>query len=156
MSDERAAVHPETRRLLRSQVVAAESAVGLIVGADRRVLVLTNRRAGGWGLPGGKRERSDRTTKDACSRELREELGVVVFPQQLSHLLQALWDRAGEERLVTVFHVRAVHGDPFPREGGEMAWFSDEHLFASRPFGDFYAMHFPDGFDHLLPTTIYA
>lgn len=147
-------VHPETRRLLQAEVAPHESALGLIVAPDRRVLVLTNRRYGGWGLPGGKCEAGE-SLKSTCARELREELGVTIFSQQLSLLLQGL-SPTDSGRLVTVFHVRAVHGQCFPREGGDMAWFTDEYLFRSRPFGDFYAMHFPDGFDHLMPTAVYG
>jgi 8-oxo-dGTP pyrophosphatase MutT (NUDIX family) len=159
-SGEGPGVDRDTREILRAADtlrLANAAALGLVVAADRRVLVLSNRRYGGWGLPGGKRERGDADTKATCSRELREELGVVVFPQQMSLLGEWIHAQHGVERLVRVYHVRAVHGEPLPRERGtEMAWFSDEHLFASRPFGDFYAMHFPDGFDHLMPTAFYS
>lgn len=141
-----------TRTLMQGQM--PQSAVGLIVAPDHRVLVVTNLRYGGWGCPGGKREPFDETIKHTLYRELQEELGVLVFRGQMSFL--GCYPSA-TGRAVTVFHVRALHGEMFAREAGtDLAWFSDEHLFASKPFGDFYALNFPDGFDHLMPTVVHT
>jgi len=143
-----------TRALMKGEV--QESACGIIVGPDHRVLVVTNRRLGGWGVPGGKREPFDETIKHTLYRELREEIGVLTFHGKMSFLGCYPYPEPSR-RVVNVFHVGVVHGEPFPRETGtEIAWFSEEHLFASKPFGDFYATHFSDGFDHLMPTVVYA
>lgn len=118
-----------------------------------KVLCVTNRRYGGWGLPGGRVEEGE-SPKHALIRELQEELGVVVYPGYLS-LIFRVPGTVEVQTLMHVFHVRHLVGDPHAAERGtELAWMSHEGLGASRPFGAFHKEHFPDGYRYLQRTIM--
>ena len=110
---------------MRKLVVA-----GLIVGADRRVLI-TQRRADQplplqWELPGGKVEPGEAPV-DALARELREELGVRV-------VVGRIWDvlfhpYPAFDLVMLVYACRLAPGEsPRPLEVADLAWVATDEL----------------------------
>lgn len=127
------------------------AAVGLVVHADGRVLAVTNRRHKGWGLPGGKVETNE-TPKEALIREMQEEIGSVALPGDLALLFASAW--GPDQRLVYLFHVAALDGEPRAIEADtECAWLIFGELLLNSPFRSFYTLALPDGLRHLQPTT---
>ncbi|WP_132058932.1 NUDIX domain-containing protein [Halorussus amylolyticus] len=105
---------------------------GVAVVSDAGVLL--TRRAiepgvGDWAVPGGHLE-LDESPAAAAVRELREETGVRVAPEDVTLLDTFAADGAGGKRIVSVgFAVRRedTTGDPEPRsEVSEVRWFTPE------------------------------
>ncbi|HUJ58408.1 MAG TPA: (deoxy)nucleoside triphosphate pyrophosphohydrolase [Kofleriaceae bacterium] len=96
---------------------------GLIVGADRRVLI-AQRRADqalplSWEFPGGKVEPGEAPAA-ALVRELREELGVTV---RVGRIWDVLFHRYPAFDLVMLVYACAiVDGEPRAVEVADLAW----------------------------------
>lgn len=98
---------------------------------DRRGRILLTRRPEGkplsglWEFPGGKVEPGERP-EEALARELFEELGI-----EVGGLLPLIAIRhpypEGVVRL-RLYEVEAFSGEPYGREGQEVAWFAPESL----------------------------
>jgi 8-oxo-dGTP pyrophosphatase MutT (NUDIX family) len=130
-----------------------QSGIVLVTRLDDRILVVTNRRYGGWCLPGGKVD-PDETPRAAAARELQEETESIVLPEDL------VWLTAGTSatesgREVHMFYARSIIGNPRTVEQGtEVGWMTYGELIATFPFGRFYVEHLPDGIAHLKPTVL--
>lgn len=59
-------------------------AVDIAVLAEGHLLLIRRGDGGGWALPGGFLETGDRTNRDGMVRELREETGLIVDPDQIA------------------------------------------------------------------------
>ncbi len=103
---------------MRKLVVA-----GLIVGADRRILI-TQRRADQplplqWEFPGGKVEEGESPVA-ALARELREEIGVGVEVGRIWDVLYFKYPTF--ELVMLVYACRIVDGEPRAVEVADLAW----------------------------------
>ncbi len=104
-------------------------AAGVIRREDGRVLV--SRRppgkhmAGAWEFPGGK-VRPPETPRQTLTRELREELGIVV--RRAEELMR--YEQAYPDRLIELhfFTVEEYQGAPSGMEAQAIAWELPEHL----------------------------
>lgn len=103
--------------------VALQVAVGVVRGADGRVLIAERRPgtpgAGEWEFPGGKIEAGE-TVEQALSRELHEELGISVIHSR--PLIRV--GHAGPAGPV-ILHAREVlehQGEAYGREGQSLDW----------------------------------
>lgn len=129
------------------------SGIVLVVREDGRVLVTSNRRYGGWCLPGGKVEAGELPVQ-AAQREFREETGCHVELADLVYLAQGT-SATETGRIVTMFLARRVRGTPRKvEEGTDVAWMTIKELQRTHPFARFYLQHLPNGIDHLKPTEL--
>jgi 8-oxo-dGTP diphosphatase len=106
-----------------------------LTDAQGRVLIAQRpagkRMAGLWEFPGGKVERNERP-EQALIRELKEELDVVVAPDDLEPLAFASHAYADFHLLMPLYHVRRWAGAPVAHEHAALAWARPEEL-ASYP-----------------------
>jgi 8-oxo-dGTP diphosphatase len=108
--------------------VATVIASAWVCVRDRRVLVVRPRDIDAFYLPGGKPEPGE-TFAEAAAREVREEVGVVVDPAELtlfSEIVAPAHNRPpGTEVRLICFAGGAVGGEPRPAaEIAELAWFT--------------------------------
>ncbi|HDY81533.1 MAG TPA: 8-oxo-dGTP diphosphatase MutT [Halieaceae bacterium] len=109
-------------------------AVGVILDQDRNIL-LTRRapqshQGGLWEFPGGKVETGE-SLELALTRELREELGIVIG--RSSALLEVMHDYTDKAVLLDVHVVWEFTGEARGLEGQPLAWVAAEEL-AQYPF----------------------
>lgn len=109
-------------------------AVGVILDQDRNIL-LTRRapqshQGGLWEFPGGKVETGE-SLELALTRELREELGIVIG--RSSALLEVRHDYTDKAVLLDVHVVWEFTGEARGLEGQPLAWVAAEEL-AQYPF----------------------
>ncbi len=83
--------------------------------------------AGLWEFPGGKIEPGE-TSESALVRELKEELGVVIAPENLIPLTFASEPLEHQHLLLLLYVCRHWRGEPKPIESPEMCWASIEHM----------------------------
>jgi 8-oxo-dGTP diphosphatase len=104
-------------------------AAAVIRGADGRILIArradTQHQGGLWEFPGGKVEAGE-TAAAALSRELREELDIVVT--QARPLIKVQHDYPDKQVLLDVWEVSAFTGQPRGVEGQPLAWVSAREL----------------------------
>ncbi len=97
-------------------------AVGVII-QDNKCLVSKRaesaHQGGLWEFPGGKREKGE-TTAQALSRELSEELGIVVI--ESAPLILVAHDYGDKEVELDVWTVTNFEGKPHGREGQPLRW----------------------------------
>lgn len=129
----------------------SRASIALVWDGDK-VLAVTNRKHGGWGFPGGKREGGE-TPKETAARELFEETGLEADADDLVQLGQARW----KDDEVTCFYVAKAKGSRAvqQREDGTVPrWRNFGTMVEESPFEEFYLAMFPDGLAHLLPTRL--
>lgn len=117
---------PIVVRRLVTRLVAPTYTIGVVavcLDAEDRVLLLRSRHQQGWGLPGGLLQRGEQPSS-ALLRELAEEIGVVVAPDELSRSPAAVVDPGS--RQVTIVHLVALSSDAIADgvEIVEVGWFS--------------------------------
>ena len=102
------------------------------------LVVARTREGREWCPPGGKLEHGE-TAKEAAIRELREETGVVVFPEEL-HFVASLPHVGKTSGDVAVFfcEYRETLGVPHAAEGCPVAWQTWEEI-CTDVFGEFYS-----------------
>jgi 8-oxo-dGTP diphosphatase len=100
-------------------------AAAALIDADGRILLARRpegkKMAGMWEFPGGKMEPGE-TPETALARELREELGITVSPEDFAPFVFASHPYEGFHLLMPVFLCRRWRGTPAPREGQALAW----------------------------------
>ena len=98
-------------------------AVGILIDNGGRVLVTrreTGTHQGGlWEFPGGKVEANE-TIDEALSRELQEELGVLVEAAELYMVIDH--DYGDKQVKLDVYRVIRWHGEARGLEGQPLAW----------------------------------
>lgn len=125
--------------------VTGMAAVSLVErDVDGKLLVVWNRRYGGWTLPGGKVEPNE-SLGEAQARELAEETGLKTVEAAVlfdgPHGLAQGADRATH---VTVFRVR-TEGEAAEQEHGcPIEWMSRADFVTKSPFGAFYGKLFEE------------
>ena len=87
-----------------------------------KILTVTNRRSGGFSLPGGKVE-SDETRSAAALRELKEETGLEPVALRYLGALPHLSSK-GEDFLCHAFEAICV-GEPFESEPGTVPFWKE-------------------------------
>ncbi len=104
-------------------------AAGVIRRPDGRILLSlrpTDAHQGGlWEFPGGKVERSERAI-EALTRELYEELGLRV--RSAMPLIRIAYEYPDRRVDLRVFEVTEWSGEPYGREGQQVAWFAANDL----------------------------
>ena len=107
--------------------------VSISVYNNRKILAVTNRRWGGFTLPGGKVEK-DELPDEAAFRELYEETGIV--PNGLIYLGSSLFDNPlTDDAPFIISHYEAVIWNPRPKkmeEGTDPFWTESHNLYESK------------------------
>lgn len=87
-----------------------------------------NKHQGGkWEFPGGKVEPAE-IVSIALQRELDEELGIDVAPEQMSSYIEIRHRYPDKNIFLDVWLVKAFSGNPYGREGQEVRWFAKQEL----------------------------
>jgi 8-oxo-dGTP diphosphatase len=112
---------------MRLVVVAA----ALLLDGSGRVLLAQRPEgkslAGLWEFPGGKLEPNERA-EDALARELHEELGIRVEPQDMAPLTFASHSYDSFHILMPLWAIKKWQGEPSGVEGQHLEWVSVEDL----------------------------
>jgi len=110
---------------------AIHVAVGVIVGADEKILIARRppdvHQGDLWEFPGGKLE-PDEPVLMALQRELREELGIEIEPDHCFPLKKILHRYNDRSVLLDTWRVDRFQGEPTGREQQEVMWQSIEAL----------------------------
>ena len=103
-------------------------AVGVIV-KDSQVCISFRpehlHKGGLWEFPGGKIEKTE-STLCALTRELQEELGIVVV--EAEPMMEILWSYPEKTLLLEVMKVTGFEGEPTGIEGQQVKWVELEKL----------------------------
>jgi 8-oxo-dGTP diphosphatase len=96
-----------------------------LIGPDARILVQQrpprSQMAGYWEFPGGKIEAGE-TPQMALVRELHEELGIIVEPENLVPVSFASEALGARHLLLLLFACRCWQGDPKPIYADALQW----------------------------------
>ncbi len=106
---------------------------GLILGISRR----HNKNI--FGLPGGKKDDTDPSTKETAIRETREETSVIVKDCKLVYERVELGDGPnGVDFYSRCYYATDWEGDPKNSEEGQVKWLTAEELTSTKAaFGDY-------------------
>ncbi len=82
-----------------------------------------------WEFPGGKVEGSE-SPENALIREIIEELGVRLDPQQFAYVCSASGPgaAANSEIVISLYTTQVWQGSPLALEGGELGWFTAQDI----------------------------
>lgn len=97
---------------------------------DKILLVRRGREpfAGRWALPGGK-VRAFEPLAQALSREVREETGLIVVPQALAGVAEAIDPREAYHYVIVVSFTLVTGGELSPGDDADdVAWYSQPEL----------------------------
>lgn len=120
-------------------------AVGIIYNSDKDKVLITKRTAkqhlaGLWEFPGGKVEKNE-DVLSALSRELHEELGIVV--KDTKQLTTVSYDYPDKNVLLDVWEVYGWSGVPVSKENQKIAWSGKDEL---------KKYSFPEANKHIIQT----
>lgn len=120
-------------------------AVGVIYNLNKDKVLITKRTAkqhlaGLWEFPGGKAEK-DEDAFSALSRELYEELGIVV--ESAKRFTTVLYDYPDKNVFLDVWKVHEWSGKPTSREDQELSWSSIDSLKSYK---------FPEANQHIIQS----
>jgi len=104
--------------LLPVVAVALTDAQGRVLIAQRP---FDKEHGGLWEFPGGKIERGE-SPEAALVRELGEELGVTVTPEQLEPLTFSSAGRGGRHLLLLLYRCTAWQGEPRALDAAAIRW----------------------------------
>ena len=128
----------------------------LIVGNADSVLCVTNRKYGGWCLPGGKMSELEYSLwlpRNTTVREIYEETDVILYEREMLYLGKTP-SVVEPKREVRIYYAMAASGTAMAKEPGtEVCWMSFVELQQQTLFGSFYRRMFPDG--HGQPPTVW-
>jgi ADP-ribose pyrophosphatase YjhB (NUDIX family) len=106
---------------------------GAVIFEDGRILLVRRRRApeaGHWGLPGGKVDPFE-SVAEATTREIREELGIIIEPVDLLCVVDQIDRAEGQHWVAPVFRIDQYEGTPVIMEPGalsDLGWFDLDDL----------------------------
>lgn len=102
-----------------------------LINGDGQVLVqkraADRSMAGLWEFPGGKVERKERL-EDALARELKEELGIIVSPDDLTPLSFASAPLGDKHLLLLLYICQKWLGNPTALDAEAVQWCSPDNL----------------------------
>lgn len=133
---------------------AKKEAAIVLVKYGPVVLVVTNRRYGGLGLPGGKVEGGE-LPEVAGKREVEEETGLQVFTKDLVPVFRD-YTVVEPDRMVHVFLARKISGSlQLNEKGTEPSFTTYLRLLQCSPFEKDYRQMWPMGIRHLKDTEFW-
>lgn len=106
---------------------------GALILINRRVLLIRRLKppeALAWGLPGGKVDLFE-PLEAAITRELSEELGIILNEPRFLLNVEYVDKAAGQHWICPIFQAQAFHGEPKlmePDKHGGFGWFSIDDL----------------------------
>ena len=105
---------------------------GVIFNAAGDAILLARRpddkhQGGKWEFPGGKVEVGEKA-EHALSRELEEELGILVDSTSMLPFVEVRHCYSDKNIFLDVWQVNAFSGEPYGREGQTVRWFAHDEL----------------------------
>ncbi len=105
----------------------------IILDAEGRILLMQRLKepeAGGWGLSGGKIDFGERA-EIAITREVEEELGIIVEVDRLALISEIIDGGDGRHWVSPVYLMRHISGEPRcmePEKHGGVGWYTLDAL----------------------------
>ncbi len=108
--------------------------VYLLLVRDNKILLLrrfqTGFEDGNYGLPAGHMDGGE-TAREACTREVQEEIGIVVKPEDL-HVVQVMHRKGGHDERIDFFMTAEAYTGEVkncePHECDDLSWFALDTL----------------------------
>lgn len=119
-----------TNQFNTSAYIPPYSVCAIILDGEGNVLGITRRgKDDDFGLVGGKIDPTDANPAEACAREIREEVGIEVKPEDLVHVYTRHDNSPEEWKVCWCYFVRAYSGRPRAIENGfKVRWVPWEHI----------------------------